>query len=35
MSVKPEEINLNNVHRKDALQMEFHQIKDQMLIKVT
>lgn len=35
MSVKPEEIDLNHIHGKDVLQMEFHQIKDQMLIKVT
>lgn len=35
MAVKPEEIDLNHIHRKDVLQMEFHQIKDQTLIEVT
>lgn len=28
MSVKSEEMDLNNVHRKDSLQMEFYQVKD-------
>lgn len=35
MSVKLEEIDLINIYRNDVFQMEFHQIKDQTLIKVT